>query len=454
MQEQRTGGLAGRRSDRVAGAGYEPSPFAWVSSTYFAEGLPLMIVRKLSTVFFTDIGVDLRTIGHLNFLGNAWNLKFLWAPLLDVVGTKRGWLVAMQVLIGCLTLVVAGAALGVPPTGVAGIPRIVLFTTVLFATIALLSATNDIATDGFYMEGLPDAREQAARAGQRVMAYRMAVIYANFGLVALASVGSSRAWSWAASFAVAGLTMLALAAIHSLWLPRVEPPSVRPSMQLVGRAFVDAFRTYLRQPRAAIVLLFILSYKADEMLFSMNTPFLMRELHVSKGQMAWLAGLVGAATTVAGALLASWWIKRSGFRSALWPITLLMNLSIWAYVALAHLAPDGRSATGLAVIAAVNGYEHLAAGLGNTALMVFLLRTCRPQYKAAHYAIGTALMSVPANVLGGFSGRIVEQLGWVGFFVLCFLATVPSMVLIPWLPHRDEPAASGTPSNIANATNH
>lgn len=442
MRDQPAGETDGRRTGRGSpGPGYRPSAFTWVNSTYFAEGLPLMIVRKLSTVFFTDIGVDLRTIGHLNFLGNAWNLKFLWAPLLDVVGTKRRWLIAMQVLIGCLTLVVAGAALRVPATGLAGVPGIVLFTTVLFATIAVLSATNDIATDAFYMEGLPDAREQAARAGQRVMAYRMAVIYANFGLVALASVGSSRAWAWATSFAVAGVTVLALAAMHSVWLPRVEPPSVRPSLQQVRRTFVDAFLTYLRQPRAAIVLLFVLSYKADEMLFSMNTPFLMRELHVSKAQMAWLAGLVGAGTTVAGALFASWWIKRTGFRRALWPITLLMNLSIWAYVALAHFAPDGRTAGGLAVIATVNGYEHLAAGLGNTALMVFLLRTCRPEFKAAHYAIGTALMSVPANVLGGFSGRIVEQLGWGGFFVLCFLATVPSMALIPWLPYKDEPLA-------------
>jgi PAT family beta-lactamase induction signal transducer AmpG len=90
----------------------------------------------------------------------------------------------------------------------------------------------------------------------------------------------------------------------------------------------------------------------------------------------------------------------------------------------------------------VNGYEHFVAGLGNTALIVYLLRTCRLEFKAAHFAIGTALMSVPANVLGGFAGRLVEQLGWVGFFILSFVVTVPSMVLIPWLPHKEDPPPS------------
>lgn len=409
------------------------SDSAWVNSTYFAEGLPLMIVRKLSTVFFTDIGVDLRTIGHLNFLGNAWNLKFLWAPLLDVVGTKRRWLITMQTLIGLLTLAVALLTLRL--SGTAGTQTVVLTASILFLAMAVLSATNDIGVDAYYMEGLADPQEQAARSGQRVMAYRMAVIYANFGLVALASLGPR---GWTAAFSAAALTMLALAAAHSAWLPRVELPGTRPSFAQVGRTFVEAFADYLRQPRAAVVLAFIATYKADELLFAMNTPFLMRELHVTKAQMAWLAGLVGAGTTIAGALLAARWIKATGFERALWPLTLLMNLSIWAYVALAALKPDARTTGGLLAIAAVNGYEHLVAGLGNTALVVYLLRTCRPAYKATHFAVGTALMSVPANVLGGFAGRLVEQLGWVGFFALSFAVTVPSMALIPWLPHKKD----------------
>ncbi len=419
------------------------SPLAWVGSTYFAEGLPLMIVRRLSTVFFTDIGVDLATIGHLNFLGNAWNLKVLWAPLLDTVGTKRRWLATMQLLIGVLTLVVAVAAAHVPAAGDPGAVVVVGFG--LFLAIAVLSATNDIAVDAYYMEGLADPDEQAARSGQRVLAYRVAVIYASFGLVALASLGPSRSWGWAASFAAAGATMLALALVHVRWLPRVEGGAGRPSLRQVRRVFAAAFASYLRQPRVAPVLLFVMTYKADELLFSMHTPFLMRELHVTKAQMSWMAGLVSAAGTIAGALLAARWIRVWGLRKVLWPLTLLMNLSVWAYVALAHFSPDARALPGLLTIAAVNGYEHLAAGLGNTALIVYLLRTCRPEFKATHFAIGTALMSIPANFLGGFAGTIVNHFGWVSFFVLCFACTVPAMLIIPWLPHLGDsvPATGG-----------
>jgi PAT family beta-lactamase induction signal transducer AmpG len=159
--------------------------------------------------------------------------------------------------------------------------------------------------------------------------------------------------------------------------------------------------------------------------------------------MAWLAGLIGTGTTIAGALIGAWSIKRHGYRKAIWPLTLLMNVSIWAYVALAYYRPDGRTPSGLAVIALINGYEHLAAGLGYTALMVFLLRTCSPEYKATHYAIGAALMSVPANLVGGFAGGIVNRVGWVNFFVVAFLASIPSMLLIPWLPYKDETATRG-----------
>lgn len=401
-----------------------------------------MIVRKLSTVFFTDIGVDLRTIGYLNFLGNAWNLKFLWAPLLDIVGTKRRWLIAMQTLVGLLTLIVMFGAMRLSAYQTSfGLERLVVSLALVFLVMAFVSATNDVAIDAYFMEGIKDPREQAGYSGHRVMAYRVAIVYANFFLVALAALFSDKAVGWTISFGAAALTMLALASGHALLLPRYEIAKTRPPVAEILRGFIRAFTTYLKQPRVGVVLVFIVTYKADELLFSMNTPFLMRELNVTKSQLAWLAGIVGAATTVFGAMLAAWWIKRHGFRKSIWPLTLLMNLSIWAYVWLAYVKPDGRVASDLLIIAAVYGYEHVAAGLGNTALIVFLLRTCRPEFKAAHFAIGTALMSIPANVLGGFGGRIVESVGWVSFFSIAFAATLPAMLMIFWLPYKDESAS-------------
>ena len=79
----------------------------WVTTTYIAEGLPYMLVRYLAGVYFTDIGIKESIIGFLNFLGLPWNFKFLWAPLVDFYGTRRGWMVVLQLLIAAVTGLVA-----------------------------------------------------------------------------------------------------------------------------------------------------------------------------------------------------------------------------------------------------------------------------------------------------------------------------------------------------------
>lgn len=420
----------------------------WVHTTYFAEGMPYMVVRILSTVYFTDIGAKLRYIGYLNFLGIPWNLKFLWAPLLDLVSTRRRWQVVMQALVGVLIGVVALTNLFLG--GVADPEPYLLAIALVFVAMAFCAATNDIAIDAYYMEGLPDKKEQAAFAGHRVLAYRLAMIFVRTGLVAIAAwvavrLGNGNPYlPWAVAFGAGALAMLGLAGFHALRLPRFERERSAdegfPTAAAIFRGFCDAFLSYLNQERVVVVLVFIVLYKVgDEILFSMTTPFLMRELGVTKAQYAWLAGIVGAAGTIIGTMVGGYWIKAKGLGKTIWPITLLMNLNIWVYVWLAWAKPDPRTLEGITTIAAIHGYEQIAAGLGSAALLVFLLRTCKPDFKAAHYAIGSAIMSLFATVFGGFGGRIVEEIGWVNFFILAFLATIPAMGLLFIVPLHDDP---------------
>ena len=196
-----------------------------------------------------------------------------------------------------------------------------------------------------------------------------------------------------------------------------------------------------------MVLVFIILYRVgDEILFSMTTPFLMRELGVTKGQYAWLAGFVGAAGTIIGTMLGGWWIKARGLGRTIWPITLLMNVNIWVYVWLAWAKPSAATTAGITTIAVIHGYEQIAAGLGSAALLVFLLRTCKPEFKAAHYAIGSAIMSLFATFFGGFGGRMVEWMGWESYFILAFVATLPGMALLPFVPLHDDPAPTPAPA--------
>ncbi len=404
----------------------------WVASTYFAEGLPYMIVRFISTVFFTDLGVREALLGFINFFGIPWNLKFLWSPFLDLFGTKRGWMLRIQALIAIAVFVIACIA-GFAQAGHDGV--MLKATAFLFLTLAFLSATHDIAIDAYYMEGLTSQTDQAAYSGLRIMAYRIAVIYARTVLVAIAGLAN---WFW--GFTAGSVTMGLLFAGNALLLPRFEAARSKDGRGWHDhlRQYRDAFLTYLRQERIVLTLAFIVTYRlGDELLFAMSTPFLMRELMVTKAQIAWLGGFVGALSAIAGAMIASWWVKRVGLKRAIWPITLLMNFNIWIYVLLAWLKPSAATTDGIVTIALIHGYENIAAGLSNVTLMIYLMRLCKQEFKAAHFAIGSAIMSLGANVLGGFSGIIVEQIGYVNFFMLSFFASIPAMIMLFWLPQHE-----------------
>jgi len=406
---------------------------AWVSSTYFAEGLPYMLVRFMSSVFFTDMGVREALLGFLNFLGIPWNLKFLWAPFLDIFGTKRSWMLGTQFVITVLTFAISAIAGFYSKGGPTSALYAVAF---IFVGLAFVSATNDVAIDAYYLEGLTERRDQAAYSGLRVMAYRIAVIYARSVLVAVAGIAN---WVW--GFGVGAATMLALLILHRAILPRFEAEREKKAVRIkeVAGQFIDSFSSYLRQERIVTVLIFVASYKlGDEILFSMNTPFLMRELGVTKTQLSLVAGVIGSVSAIGGAMLGAWWIKSAGLRRAIWPITLLMNVNIWAYVLLAWVKPSAATAKGLALIAAVHGYENIAAGLGTAALMIYLMRLCSQKYKAAHFAIGTAIMSLGATFIGGFSGIIVEKMGYVNLFILGFVAAIPSILLLFRIPLHEE----------------
>lgn len=426
---------------------YEPSkvpPSVWVMTTNFAEGLPFMIVRILSSVFFTDIGVKERYLGYLNFFGIPWNFKFLWSPIVDIFSTKRRWMVVIQGLISILTMAIAMICYSIPAEGDPS--KFLLLISVIFVGMAFIAATNDISIDAYYLEGLRDKTSQAAYSGYRVMAYRLSMIFARSGLVALAAYvgnqlgGTNKYLPWAYAFAGGALVMILLSLFHQFFVSDfVTKQFGSSSAKEKMAAFGNAFTSYLQQDRVVLILAFIITYKVgDEILFSMVTPFLMRELGINKAQYSWIAGIVGAWCTVIGAMLGAWWIKKYGLKRAIWPLTLMMNVNMWAYIWLAWVKPNPNTNFGLSLIAIAHGYEQIAAGLGSAALTVFMMRTCKPDFKAAHYAIGSAIMSIPATFIGGFGGWIVESIGYLNLFILAFFASIPSMIMLTKLPIAEE----------------
>ena len=481
----------GIRAGLVPGAPGDPR--WWVFSTYFAQGFPYMVVRAMSSVFFTDVGMSERFLGYLNFLGLPWNLKFLWAPLVDIYSTRRTWMILVQALLTLLTALLAVLCLGRGTGVITLVPDALLVG--VFVALAFLAATNDIAIDGYYMEGITDPKEQAAYTGFRVMAYRLAMILARFGIIlavaqiAKSAFGGNLYAAWGCGFAAGALVMAGLTLLHLVRLPRFQQARTRvvgareaagdflssfaaylevsrrrslialasapvlglllgavllafgvPAVQAVTYGFAFMLLALLAQARPAIALslAFIMFYKiGDEIIFSMGTPFLKRYLLVDNTQLAWMSGLLGLVGSIVGTTIGGLWIKRTGLRRAIWPLTLLMNINILAYVWLAWERPLATDLVGLLTICGVYTIEQVAAGLGNAVLIVYILRTCKPEYKAGHYAIGSAFMSVFSALFGGMGGVIVEQVDYLGLFTIGFLASLPAMALLFFVQVKD-----------------
>ncbi|MEZ4315605.1 MAG: MFS transporter [Polyangiaceae bacterium] len=386
---------------------------AWTLTTYFAEGLPFSLVHQVSAELFTAVGASLVAVGYTSFYGLAWNVKFLWSPLVDRYGTLRRWIVGAQVL-AAIVLAVASLRAGekdIAPVAIALI------------AVAFLGATQDVAVDGYYLAAL-DKPAQASLSGTRVTAYRVALLVGKSGLVALAGLVS-----WRAAFLAAAAMMGGLALLHRTLL-RPLRGAVKPGPSgPVGaaKAFAESFVSFLKKPQIGVTLGFVLTFKAgDALLFNQSPPFLASlGLDLTARSALSVPSLVAS---VVGTTIGGIWIKRTSLARTLAPIAAMQAFAIPVYSALAVLRP---SFWGVAVAVSA---EQLIAGLGNAGLLVFLMRRADGEHKTAHFAIGTALMSVPVTLAGLVSGRLAEGLGFTKFFVVAFLFAVPGVLLAQRVP--------------------
>jgi MFS transporter, PAT family, beta-lactamase induction signal transducer AmpG len=293
------------------------SPWLWVPTTYFAEGVPYVIVNTVSVVIYKKMGISNSLIAlSTSFLYLPWVIKMLWGPLVDTRATKRRWIVGTQVALA------AGFALA---SLALWSPFFFALSIAVFALIAFASATHDIAVDGFYMLGLT-LPEQALFAGVRSTFYRLAMLFASGGLVVLAghieALTGDVPLSWIAALGAAGAVFAALAVFHAWYLPRPASDGAPRGGTEGGAPFLSVFRSYFTQPRIAAVLAFILLYRLGEaMLVKMAQPFLLDPasrggLGLSTENVGIIYGTVGTASLLAGGILGGLLIARSASGAA------------------------------------------------------------------------------------------------------------------------------------------
>lgn len=208
--------------------------------------------------------------------------------------------------------------------------------------------------------------------------------------------------------------------------------------------YANAFLTFLDQERIGWALAFIVLYRTGEsLLTAMTAPFLL-DLGINKAQYGLLSGTLGILSSILGALAGGVCIARYSLSKTVWPFTLAQNLTNIVYMAMAYHYRDvflelgaGREVS-LLFVGFVHCFDQFAGGLGTAVFSFYLMRCCRPEFKASHFAIVSGIMSVGGIVFGVTSGFLASWLGYWRFFGLSFVASIPGMCLIPFIPFLKE----------------
>jgi MFS transporter, PAT family, beta-lactamase induction signal transducer AmpG len=406
------------------------SPWAWIPTLYFAQGLPNVLVGTVAVVFYKNLGLSNTAAAFFtSWLYLPWVLKPLWSPVVDGWRTRRGWITATQCLAGAGF---AGLALALPAA------HCLQFTLALFWLLAFNSATHDIAADGFYIVANAE-RTQAAFSGVRNVAFNLAKIFAQGSLVALAGILGQRSGSyvtaWMAVFGLVAGIFLLLAMYHRLVLPR--PAADAPGGAGLAKAanFLATFGDFFRKPRIATLLAFLLLYRLGEaQLLRVAQLFLLDPraaggLGLNNQQLSLAYGTVGLVALICGGLLGGLLISRQGLKFWLWPMLLAIHLPDAVFIWLAYAQPQS-----LAVIGAGVAVEQFGYGFGFSAYLLYMIYIARGRHATAHYAICTGFMALGLMLPGMWSGWLQEHLGYRHFFVWVILATIPGFAVALKIP--------------------
>ena len=410
------------------------SPWAWVPTLYFAEGLPNAIVTGLSVVMYMQMGLTDTEVGlFTGWLALPWVIKPLWSPFIDLLKTKRWWVLAMQMLIGSA---LAGIAFSIPTA------FWFQATMCLFFIIAFCSATHDVAADGFYMIEL-DNHNQAKYVGLRNTFYRLAIIFVNGILVSLAGVlqvvfRNQIKFSWALIFyGLAGL-FLGMWQLHCRTMPKpTDDAHTQRSMTEVANEIKTMFTTFFSKFKASetlCVMLFLLLYRFPEALLNtMTKTFILRPnsqggLGLSPQEYGLANGTVGLIGLLLGGILGGYLVSRDGMKKWLWPMVCAITLPDVVYIYLSYSLNSD-----LFVVSSCLFVEQFGYGLGFTVLTLYMLFYSQGKFKTSHYSICTGISYLGLMLPGMVSGYMKDMLGYRTFFIIVMLCCTITFLVTAFL---------------------
>jgi len=396
----------------------------------FASGLPLLLTLSTLSYWLAKLGVSKTSIGLFSLVGIPYAFKFVWAPLLDhlsppllgrMLGRRRGWIVLTQIGVATAILVMGFSDPAVAP----------LTTAAAALAVAFMSASQDIVIDAYRIEILSDD-EQGAGAAATQLGYRLGLIAAGAGAIALSDVAA-----WPVVFATLA-ALMGIGLIATLVAPR---PSVTPVLQgAAGRLppmlerlrvmVVDPFLEFMTRPAWIAILLFVLLYKFGDAIGGvMANPFYV-ELGFSGAEIAAISKVFGVIATLVGIAAGGVLVARYGILKALLIGGILQAVTNLLFALQAVIGHDNL------MLAVSIGGDNFTGGIGSAAFVAYLSVLCNRSFTATQYALLTSFMAVGRTILASGGGWLADHTDWVTFFILTAFLAVPGMLLLALLWKR------------------
>jgi len=397
-----------------------------VPTLYMAEGVPYVIVMTVATVMYKRLGLSNEDIAlYTAWLYLPWVIKPFWSPIVDLLRTKRWWIITMQMVLGAA---MAGLAFSLQ------VPDFVKWSLALLWLMAFSSATHDIAADGFYMLALTP-QEQAFFVGIRSTFYRIASIFGSGLLIMIAGSIETRfrpAMAWSLTFFFTAALFLAFFAYHAFALPHASSDIRRKKVEWnhVASDFFGTFTSFFRKPQIAVALLFMLLYRLPEALLVKMCPLFMLDkpeyggLGMTTAEVGFVQGTIGVIGLTLGGILGGVAAERGGLRRWLWPMVLSITLPGAVYIPLAYFQPEGLAWVSISVF-----FEQFGYGFGFTAYMLYLIVFSRGENSTAHYAFCTGFMALGMMLPGMVAGYVQQWTGYLNFFILALLLCILTFVV-------------------------
>ncbi|WP_415892209.1 AmpG family muropeptide MFS transporter [Neptuniibacter sp. PT8_73] len=424
----------------------------------FSSGLPILLVFGTLSFWLREAGVERSLITYFSWVGLAYGFKWLWAPLVDRLslpllstwlGRRRSWLLLSQIM---LVIGLAGLAFSNPHDNLQ-------YMALLALVVAFSSATQDIVIDAYRIESAGE-RLQAAMAATYMAGYRIAMIVAGAGALAIAAWTSISPESYDInSWKYAYLIMAGLMSVGMMTTFLVkEPASVEMDAETLEQQqkiieftqrnahlpdflsrflgwayiaiacpFIDFVRRYGMQ--ALIILALIGTYRISDVILGIIANVFYVDMGFTKEEIAQIIKIYGVVMTIVGAGLGGILVNRFGVRKILFLGALLVSLTNLLF---AWLATLGNDTTALTIVISL---DNLSGGIATAAFVAYLSSLTNIQYSATQYALFSSMMLLFPKFLGGFSGGFVDSFGYPWFFTAVAIIGLPVLILI-WISPR------------------